>query len=63
MFDKHIFNTNNTIQSRIIERQMDEKIRYMEKNCILINNLQCKKKWKQISALHMLSKQLNKKEM
>jgi hypothetical protein len=46
----------------IVQKQMDDKIQYMEKHCLLNNSLYCKKKWKEISALHKLSEKLSENE-
>lgn len=35
-----------------LTKELDEKIAYVEKNCILKNDMQCKKKWKEIRKLH-----------
>lgn len=48
------------IRLAILQKQMDEKIRYVEKHCVLNKSMHCKKKWKEISALHKMTIKLSK---
>nr|QOI90543.1 hypothetical protein HWQ62_00412 [Pyramimonas orientalis virus] len=48
----------NAAKLKYIETKLDQKIRYMEKHCIMKNTTDCKRRWKEIASLHKVATKL-----
>jgi hypothetical protein len=49
----------NTPSKRdIVQKALDTRIRYVQKNCIMVSSRSCKQKWMEIKVLHKLLTEL-----
>lgn len=49
------------LKKKIMNKELDRKISYVEKHCIMNNSLHCKKKWMEIKKLHKMEEELSTK--
>lgn len=46
----------NKLKQKFIKKELERKITYVEKHCLMNNSLHCKQKWMQIKKLHNMDK-------
>lgn len=46
----------------VVQRALDARVRYVQKNCMMVSSRCCKQKWMEIKVLHRLLTELEEED-